>query len=58
MIDRTKERFGLWPERLSADTAYGLAENLAWLVHERGIEGAVRNFVRGWAVQLITPWPW
>ena len=38
MIERTQERFGLWPERLAADTAYGSAENLAWLVHERGIE--------------------
>ena len=37
MIERTQERFGLWPERLAADTAYGSAENLAWLVHERGI---------------------
>src|SRR5512138_310605 len=38
MIDRTHRRFGLWPERLAADAAYGSAENLAWLVHERGIE--------------------
>jgi transposase len=38
MIERTHDRFGLWPERLAADTAYGSAENLAWLVHERGIE--------------------
>src|ERR1700730_1275309 len=37
MIDRTQERFGIWPERLAADTGYGSAENLAWLVHERGI---------------------
>src|ERR1700731_4908732 len=27
MIDRTQERFGLWPERLAADAAYGSAEN-------------------------------
>lgn len=38
MIERTQDRFGLWPERLAADSAYGSAENLAWLVHERGIE--------------------
>jgi hypothetical protein len=44
MIDRTWERFGLWPERLSADTAYGSAENLAWLVHERGIEPHIPVF--------------
>src|SRR5215469_10167253 len=44
MIERTYERFGLWPERLSADTAYGSAENLAWLVHERGIEPHIPVF--------------
>lgn len=37
MIDRTMDRFGLWPERLIADKAYGTAEMLSWLVHERGI---------------------
>jgi Transposase DDE domain/Transposase domain (DUF772) len=44
MIDRTQERFGLWPERLAADTAYGSAENLAWLVDERGIEPHIPVF--------------
>src|SRR5215472_6259399 len=44
MIDRTHERFGLWPERLSADAGYGSAENLAWLVHERGIEPHIPVF--------------
>src|SRR5215469_2099845 len=44
MIDRTKERFGLWPERLAADAAYGSAENLAWLVHQRGIEPHIPVF--------------
>jgi transposase len=38
MLERTQDRFGVWPERLAADAAYGSAENLAWLVHERGIE--------------------
>jgi transposase len=38
MIERTQDRFGLYPERLAADSAYGSAEMLAWLVHERGIE--------------------
>jgi transposase len=38
MIERSQDRFGLWPERLAADSAYGSAENLAWLVHDRGIE--------------------
>ncbi len=38
MIERTQDRFGLYPKRLAADSAYGSAENLAWLVHEKGIE--------------------
>ncbi len=37
MIDRVQTRFGLWPERLAADTGYGDAANLAWLVKEKGI---------------------
>jgi len=37
MLDRTKERFSLSPERLIADAAYGSAPMLAWLVEERGI---------------------
>lgn len=37
MIDRTKERFGLKPERLAGDTAYGSAPTLNWLVNERKI---------------------
>jgi hypothetical protein len=39
-----QERFGIWPERLAADTGYGSAENLAWLVHERGIEPHIPVF--------------
>jgi transposase len=38
MIDRAMDRFGLWPEALIADTAYGSAPMLNWLVEERGIE--------------------
>ena len=37
MIDRTEERFGLKPGYLAADSAYGSAANLAWLVKERDI---------------------
>jgi transposase len=37
MIERTEERFGLKPERLAADTAYGSAANLNWIVNEKGI---------------------
>jgi hypothetical protein len=44
MLDRTQERFGLGPERLAADSGYGDAANLAWLVHERGIEPHIPVF--------------
>ena len=37
MIERTEERFGIKPERLAADTAYGSASNLNWLVEEKQI---------------------
>jgi transposase len=37
MIERTADRFGLRPQRLAADTAYGSAEMLNWLVEERHI---------------------
>ena len=37
MIERTEAHFGLKPERLAADTAYGSAANLNWLVNEKGI---------------------
>ncbi|TJW49299.1 MAG: transposase [Mesorhizobium sp.] len=37
MIDRTEDRFALKPEYLVADSAYGSAANLAWLVKEREI---------------------
>ena len=37
MIERTEDRFGLKPERFAADTAYGAAPMLNWLVEEKGI---------------------
>ena len=37
MIERTEERFGMKPERLAADTAYGSAAKLNWLVNEKQI---------------------
>jgi hypothetical protein len=37
MIERTEERFGIKPERLAADTAYGSAPTLHWLVDEKQI---------------------
>jgi len=38
MIDRTEERFGLKPDRLMGDTAYGTAEMLGWMVDAKAIE--------------------
>jgi len=37
MLERTEERFGLKPGYLVADTAYGSAKNLAWLVKQKQI---------------------
>ena len=37
MLDRTEDRFGLKPDYLTADTAYGTAQNLAWLVKQKKI---------------------
>ena len=37
MIERTEHRFGMSPKRLAADTAYGAAEMLAWLVKKKRI---------------------
>jgi transposase len=44
MIDRVDRRFGLYPEKLAGDTAYGSAEMLDWLVEERGIEPHIPVF--------------
>jgi hypothetical protein len=44
MIDRTAQRHDVTPDRLAADTAYGSAEMLAWLVDERGIEPHIPVF--------------
>ena len=44
MIERSLEHFDLDPERLIGDTAYGSAEMLNWLVHERGIEPHIPVF--------------
>jgi transposase len=44
MIERVENRFGLYPERLAADSAYGSAEMLGWLVQERGIEPHIPVF--------------
>ena len=44
MVKRAKQNLGLWPERLAADTTYGSAEMLQWLVHEQGIEPHIPVF--------------
>jgi hypothetical protein len=44
MIERTEDRLGLSPERIAADSAYGSAEMLGWLVNERAIEPRIPVF--------------
>jgi transposase len=44
MIERSLDRFDLYPERLIGDTAYGSAEMLDWLVNNHGIEPHIPVF--------------
>src|SRR4029077_1951700 len=44
MIERSMERFDLYPARLLGDSAYGSAEMIGWLVYEHGIEPHVTVF--------------
>ena len=44
MIERAHDELDLWPERLIADTGYGSAEMLNWLVNDRGIEPHIPVF--------------
>jgi hypothetical protein len=44
MIERTMERFDVYPARLAGDSGYGSAEMLGWLVYEHGIEPHVTVF--------------
>jgi transposase len=37
MLDRTQKRFGIKPDWIAGDTAYGSSDNLGWLVKKRGI---------------------
>jgi hypothetical protein len=37
MLERTETRFGMKPASLAADSAYGSAESLAWLVKQKEI---------------------
>ncbi len=38
MIERTEERFGIKPESVAGDSAYGAAKNLDWLVEQKDIK--------------------
>ena len=44
MIRRVRDRFDLYPEILTADTAYGSADMLGWLVEDEGIEPHIPVF--------------
>ena len=44
MLDRTEDRFGLKPGYLTADTAYGAAQILAWLVKQKQIKPHIPVF--------------
>jgi hypothetical protein len=44
MLARTQDRFDMHPWLLAADTAYGAAEMLGWLVKEQGIEPHIPVF--------------
>jgi hypothetical protein len=37
MVDRTEEAFGMKPQRLIGDSAYGTAETVQWMVEEKNI---------------------
>jgi hypothetical protein len=44
MLERTETRFGMRPDSLTADSAYGSAESLAWLVKQKGITPLIPVF--------------
>lgn len=47
MVDRVEQRFNLKPERLIADTAYGTAAMLGWMVDEKSIEPHIPVWDKG-----------
>ncbi|MGB7209847.1 MAG: IS1182 family transposase [Pyrinomonadaceae bacterium] len=47
MIDRVEERFGVKPQRLIGDTAYGTADMLAWMVDDKKVEPHVPVWDKG-----------
>ena len=44
MLERTEARFGVKPDSLTADSAYGSADSLAWLVKQKGITPLIPVF--------------
>ena len=44
MLERTETRFGVKPDSLAADSAYGSAESLAWLVKQKDITPLIPVF--------------
>ena len=44
IIKLARDGLDLWMERLTADTGYGSAERLDWLVHGEGIEPQIPVF--------------
>ena len=44
MIERSMQRFDLYPARLLGDSAYGSADMLGWLIYEDGMEPHVTVF--------------
>lgn len=47
MLDRTEERFGMKPDWIAADTAYGSSDNLVWLALKRQILPFIPVFDKG-----------
>lgn len=46
MVQRVQDRFGIKPDRLVGDTAYGTAPMLHWMVNDKGIAPHVRVWDR------------
>jgi transposase len=55
MIERSMQRFDLYPAKLMGDSAYGSAEMLGWLVYEHGIEPHVTVFDKSTRQDGILP---
>jgi len=55
MIDRVEERFGIKPEYLIGDTAYGNAATLGWLVNDKQIDPYIPVWTRADGREGIMP---